>query len=219
MSKLIWKLTILCVIMIFIVIDGIDGSGKDTQAKFIYEKYIERNNNFQTNKIVNLRSHPESDNIFGKICHNALSKKGTLRIFIAGICYILDIIRSLILYCPKSDILIFSRYLLGVIYIPHPLVKISYVFLNFILPTPEYMFFLDIHPQEAMERILKRNNHESTNLQAFENEKSLKKCRKKAILITKNWKKINANKNQDKIREEIECILDINQCYYSTSPK
>lgn len=194
--------------MKFIVIDGIDGSGKDTQAKFIYERYIEEINNFQRDEVVTLRSHPESDNIFGKIAHNALSKKGKLNKSIAGVFYVLDIIRSLIIYYPKSDILIFSRYLLGVIYLPKLLVNPSYKFLNFILPTSQYMFFLDISPKEAMKRILKRNNHESINLQAFENEKSLIKCRKKAFLVTKNWKKINAEEDQDKIRKKIEGLLD-----------
>jgi len=196
--------------MKFIVVDGIDGSGKDTQAKFIYGGYIDDFNNFQEDKIVTLRSHPELDNYFGKICHNALSKKGKLRKLIAGIFYVLDVLRSLILYYPKSDILIFSRYLLGVIYLPKPLVKPSYIFLSFLLPTSKYMFFLDIHPKKAMKRILKRNKYDSTNLQAFEDEKSLEKCRKKAFLVTKNWKKINAEKSRDQIREKIEVILDIN---------
>jgi dTMP kinase len=194
--------------MKFIVIDGIDGSSKDTQSLFIYEKYIEERNNFQKDDVVILRSHPELDNNFGKICHNALSKKGKINKSIAGIFYVLDVLRSLILYYPKSDILIFSRYLLGVVYLPNPIVKISYIFLNFILPTSEYMFFLDISPKEAMKRILKRNNYESTNLQAFENEKSLEKCRKKAFLVTKNWKKINACESRNNIREKIESFLD-----------
>ncbi|MCL2115872.1 MAG: thymidylate kinase [Methanobrevibacter sp.] len=194
--------------MKFIVIDGIDGSGKDTQVQFIYEKYMDENNSFQTDNVISLRSHPESDNNFGKICHNALSKKGKLRKLIAGIFYVLDIVRSLILYYPKSDILIFSRYLLGVMYIPKPLVKLSYIFLDFIFPTSNYMFFLDISPKEAMKRILKRNNYEFTNLHAFENEKSLGECRKKAFLVTKNWKKVNGEQNKDKVWERIEYILN-----------
>ena len=196
--------------MKFIVVDGIDGSGKDTQAKFIYENYIDKFNNFQKDKVITLRSHPELDNYFGKVSHNALSKKGKLRKILAGIFYVFDVLRSLIIYYPKSDILIFSRYLLGVIYLPKPLVKPSYTFLSFILPTSKDMFFLDIHPKEAMKRILNRNNHDFSNLQAFEDEKSLEKCRKKAFLVTKNWKKINAEKSQNQIREKIEVILDTN---------
>ena len=195
--------------MKFIVVDGIDGSGKDTQAQFIYEKYIGENSNIQKAKLVTLRSHPELDNLFGRICHNALSNKGKLHKSIAGIFYVLDILRSLILYYPKSDILIFSRYILGVIYTPEPLVKLSYIFLSFFLPTSQYMFFLDIHPKEAMKRILKRNNNNFSNLQAFEDEKSLEKCRKKAFLVTKNWKKVNACESQYNVREKIEYILDL----------
>ena len=195
--------------MKFIVIDGMDGSGKDTQSQLIYKRFNE-NDNFQGDKLITLRSHPELDNIFGKTCHNALSKKGKLRKTIGGIFYVLDMFRSLILYYPKSEVLIFSRYLLGVIYLPRPLVKLSYIFLSFILPTSEYMFFLDIHPKEAMKRILQRNNNDSTKLRAFENEKSLEQCRKKAFLVTKNWKKINAEESKDNVREKIESFLDIN---------
>ena len=193
--------------MKFIVIDGIDGSGKDTQAKLIFEKYG-KSNNSQRDEVVTLRSHPESDNIFGKICHHALRGKRKFDKIIGGIFYVFDVMRSLILFYPKSDILIFSRYLLGVIYLPRPFVKPVYKFLNFFLPSSEYMFFLDIHPEIAMERILKRYNHESRNLQAFENDKSLKKSRQNALLITKSWKKINANESRDEIWEKIESILD-----------
>lgn len=198
--------------MKFIVIDGIDGSGKDTQSHFIYEKYRKSSNKQnllqKENQTVFLRSHPELDNYFGKKAHYALLKNGKINKIIAGIFYIFDVIRSLILYYPKSDILIFSRYLLGIVYLPKSLVKPVYWVLSFILPTSEYMFFLDIPPKEAMKRISERNNGSTVDLQVFENEKSLKKCREKAFLIANDWEKINACEEKYKIREKIENILD-----------
>ena len=49
----------------FIAIDGLDGSGKDTQARLIKEKY-------EKEGTVVIRSHPTTDNFFGRTSKNAL---------------------------------------------------------------------------------------------------------------------------------------------------
>ena len=51
--------------MRFIVIDGLDGVGKDTHAKIIKKRYESKG------ETVVIRSHPESDNFFGKKAKNA----------------------------------------------------------------------------------------------------------------------------------------------------
>ena len=112
----------------FVVIDGFDGSGKDTQSQFVFDMYKNKasKNSKAIDKRIVLRSHPETDNYFGLKSHNALLKDGKINKIIATIFYGLDVIRSLILYYPKSDILIFSRYLLAVAYFPKKLVKPVY---------------------------------------------------------------------------------------------
>ena len=58
--------------MRYIIIDGLDGSGKDTQANLIREKY-----RFKGEHVV-LRTHPSDDNIYGIKAKNALLGKGKI---------------------------------------------------------------------------------------------------------------------------------------------
>ena len=46
--------------MRFVVIDGLDGAGKDTHANLIKDKYDSKGE-----KVI-IRSHPESDNKYGR---------------------------------------------------------------------------------------------------------------------------------------------------------
>ncbi|MCL2687600.1 MAG: thymidylate kinase [Methanobrevibacter sp.] len=192
----------------FIVIDGFDGSGKDTQAQFIYEMYKNKatQNNDSLERII-LRSNPEKDNYFGLKSHEALLKEGTFHKIIATIFFAIDIFRSLILYYHKSDVLIFSRYLLSATYFPKRLVKPVYIFFGFILPKSPFMFYLDLPPEIAMERINTRNISNNQEFQTFENLKSLKKNREKVNLISYDWIIIDGSKNKTLIKEEIANIL------------
>ena len=52
--------------MRLIIIDGLDGVGKDTHAKLIKDRYEQMGEN------VIIRSHPEADNFFGKKTKEAL---------------------------------------------------------------------------------------------------------------------------------------------------
>ena len=54
----------------FIVIDGLDGSGKDTQVNLLAEMYEKQG------RSVTVRSHPCSDNKFGRKSKQALLKEG-----------------------------------------------------------------------------------------------------------------------------------------------
>ena len=193
----------------FIVIDGFDGSGKDTQSQLVFQMYKNKTNqNSEANdKRIILRSHPETDNYFGRRSHKALLKQGKINKILATIFYGLDVIRSLILYYHRSDILIFSRYLLAVAYFPKKLVKTVYKFFSFILPCSDTMFYLDLSPEIAMERITQRKISNNQEFQSFENLESLKKTRKKANLINSNWIKIDGSKDKNEIKEEIKNIL------------
>ncbi|MCC7572886.1 MAG: thymidylate kinase [Candidatus Methanofastidiosum sp.] len=184
--------------MRFIIIDGLDGAGKDTHANLIRNRYVTRGNN------VILRSHPENDNTFGIKAKNSLLGKGKLNYIKASIYYAFDVIRSVRKYYKKGDdTLIVVRYLMGVAYLPLPLAKLFYKFFSTILPTSEYMFFLDVEPQESLRRLSKRNEKEM-----FENLNDLVNVREKALKLANNWNIINTGHTINEVQKEIEKILD-----------
>ncbi|WP_414468319.1 thymidylate kinase [Methanobacterium sp. ACI-7] len=183
--------------MRFIVIDGLDGSGKDTQAVLIEQKYLKKGNS------VILRSHPSNDNPYGIKAKKALLKTGKLNKIKASFYYALDVIRSVRKYYGKADTVIFVRYLMGVAYLPFPLAKLFYKLFETTLPTSKYMFFLDVEPSEALKRLQSRDDNEM-----FENLEDLIRVRKKVLKLAKGWNLINATQNIDDVNKEINSILD-----------
>jgi len=183
--------------MRFIIIDGLDGAGKDTHAHLIRDRYINKGDS------VVLRSHPENDNTFGIKAKNSLLGEGKLNYIKASIYYAFDVIRSVRKYHGKGDTLIVVRYLMGVAYLPLPLAKLFYKFFSTILPTSEYMFFLDVEPEESLKRLSRRNEKEM-----FENLDDLVKVRGKALKLANNWNIINTCQPIKDVQKQIENILD-----------
>ncbi|MEA2054973.1 MAG: thymidylate kinase [Candidatus Thermoplasmatota archaeon] len=169
--------------MRFIVVDGLDGAGKDTHANLIMERYAAEG------KKVIVRSHPEDDNKYGRRAKKALLGKGKKNHLEASIYYALDVIRSIRKYYGKADTFIVVRYLVGVAYLPFPIAKILYKFFETFLPTSDYMFFLDAEPEESLSRIQKRKDREM-----FENLEGLKKVREKALKLVSGWHIINTDR-------------------------
>ncbi|MGC9517542.1 MAG: hypothetical protein ACP5C3_07595 [Methanomicrobiales archaeon] len=183
--------------MKFIIIDGLDGAGKDTHAQLIQEKYEKKGT-------VILRSHPSSDNKYGVKAKEALLGRGKLNKLKASIYYAFDVIRSVRKYYGKANTIIFVRYLMGVAYLPLPLAKLFYTFFTIFLPTSNYMIFLDLEPDLALERIKSRDDEE-----IFENRDDLIKVRKKALQLAKNWQIIDTSGSVKDVQREIEHILDL----------
>jgi len=184
--------------MRFIVIDGLDGSGKDTQANLIKQKYLEYGES------VILRSHPSNDNKYGIKAKKALLGKGKLNKIKASLYYAFDVIRSVRMYYKKADTVIFVRYLMGVAYLPFPLAKLFYKIFETFLPISEYMFFLDVKPEEALKRIQTRNDNEM-----FENIQDLIKVREKVLKLADSWHVINSTNTVENVNKQINSILDV----------
>lgn len=181
----------------FIAVDGVDGSGKDTQAKLIKEKY-------EKEGTVVVRSHPTSDNFFGRTSKSCLQKEGKLNFIIATLCYGADAIRSVIKYYNKADTVILVRYTLAVSYLP-PIVGLPlYKFVCFALPVSDYMFYLDISPEESLRRVKSRGEAE----EMFENYESYVKVRNKAQPVLYNWNVIQADGTVEEVFSRIETVLD-----------
>jgi len=183
--------------MRFIIIDGLDGSGKSTQARLIQDKYLSRGES------VILREHPSLDNSYGQKAKKALLGRGKINKIKASTYYALDVIRSVKKYDDTADNLIMVRYLMGVAYLPLPLAKILYSLFTMILPTSPYMFFLDLEPQESLKRMSARNDEEM-----FENMEDLVKVRKKALKLAQTWYIINTAGSIEEVNENINTILD-----------
>ena len=185
--------------MRIIIVDGLDGVGKDTHAQLIKDRYEKRGE-----KVV-IRSHPESDNFYGRTAKNALLGQGKMNRLKASFFYALDVMYSLRKYYrkPCCDTLIMVRYLMGTAYLPKPLVKTGYRFFEKLVPTSEYMFFLDAQPDELVERIRKRSEREM-----FETPEALRKVRMKALDLVQGWHIINTGQSIEQTYAEIEKILD-----------
>ena len=184
----------------FIVIDGLDGSGKDTQVNLLAKAYQDRG------RSVTVRSHPCNDNKFGRKSKQALLKTGKINHIKATVYFGLDAVRSvhMFYYNKDTDVLIFSRYILAVMYLPNVVNTIVYKIVAFVLPTSDCMFFLDITPEESLRRIGSR--HEEKEM--FENIESLRQNRERSRKFTYNWNVVSADDAPDVISKKI-----ISKCF------
>ena len=180
--------------MKFIVIDGLDGSGKDTQIDLLANFYKNKG------KTVVVRSHPCDDNRFGRKSREALLKGGKINHIIATVYFGLDAIRSVRRYSHDNsiDVLIFSRYIMAVMYLPNVINVIVYKIVCFVLPTSDCMFFLDVSPEESLRRINSRNE----DVEMFENFDSLSEAREKSKKFVYNWNVVNGD-------ESIEAVSNV----------
>jgi dTMP kinase len=186
--------------LVFVVIDGLDASGKSTQALEL-RSFIRGQG-----KTVFLRFHPSVDNAFGVKAKQFLYSNGKSAHFAAALFYMIDVIRSILLYSWREfDYMIFVRYLMGTAYLPTPLDRIAYRFFASVVPTSNQMFFLDVTPAEADRRL--RETRE--RLEMFENLEELKEARNKAIslAILGKWTIINADESVNKVQALIRKSL------------
>ena len=179
----------------FIAFDGLDGCGKDTQVRLLCEMYQKQGRN------VTVRSHPCSDNKFGRKSKQALLKTGKINHLKATIYFGLDALRSVQMYCynKDTDVVIFSRYTLAVAYLPNVVNVIVYKIVSAALPKSDCMFFLDVSPEESLRRIKSRNEEE----EMFENIEALKETRSRASKVLYEWNVIPADDAPEVISQKI----------------
>lgn len=186
--------------MTFIVIDGLDASGKDTQAFRLARFFNKRG------KTVCLRFHPSGDNFFGVKAKQFLHSKGKNAHFASALFYMLDVIRSILLYkWQRYDCVIFVRYLMGTAYLPSPLHRLAYHFFALFVPKSNAMFFLDVGPEEACRRIREARREQ----EMFEDITELRRVRVKALslALVGKWTIVDAGKPVEEVEREIQKLV------------
>jgi dTMP kinase len=188
--------------LVFIVIDGLDASGKSTNSLNLHKFLINRG------KTVCLRVHPSKDNLFGVKTQQFLQSEGSRAHFAAAFFFMLDVIRSILRYSwQEYDYIIFVRYLMGTAYLPSPIHQIAYHFFATIVPTSKFMFFLNVSEKEAHQRILQTRK----TFEMFETMTNLIQIRQKALdlALKDNWTIINANNSRERVQQEIREHLQL----------
>lgn len=182
--------------MVFIVFDGLNGSGKTTQAERFRDRLTEEG------LTVYVKFHP-SDSWAGTMSRRFLLAEGMSAHFCAAIFYIVDVLVSVIqtpwrLY----DHVIYVRYLMGTAYLPPPLHAFAYRFFAVLLPEPKHTLFLRIDPREAHRRIT-ANRREK---EMFESLDQLEKIGVRALYLAmiNGWTVIDANKPMEEVEEQIQ---------------
>lgn len=173
----------------FIVVDGLDGCGKDSHAIRIRRKLEERGEK------VEVISHP-SGRLFGRLSKRALQGSGAAHRLVATVFFTADVLCSVHRMKREraADTMIFVRYLLGAAYLPERLAPMGYAFFRRILPFPDLALFIDIHPEVALRRIASRGHR----TEMFETKERLERVRHVArALASAEWVTVDNSEDGD----------------------
>ena len=184
-----------------VVVDGLDGSGKSTQARLICGRLARMGRSFV------LRAHPSGDNFFGRMGRGYLFLEGKRARAAASLFYLADVIRSILLYRWRPvDYVVFVRYLMGTAYLPEPLHRVAYLFFLRVVPRSSHMYFIDVSPGEAHRRLEGRAEREM-----FESPERLVEVRGKALSLARSggWTIIDGDRPRRVIHEELSLLLGL----------
>ncbi|MCU0852662.1 MAG: thymidylate kinase [Thermoplasmata archaeon] len=184
--------------MTLIVVDGLDGCGKDTHAIRI-RKLMEIEG-----KSVRVVSHP-SNRFFGRLSKRSLQASGPMARLFATAFFIVDVLGTVRAYkrAPEEDY-IFVRYLLGAAYLPRALAPAGYAFFRRVLPFPDFALFIDIRPDVAQRRIAARGHLP----EMFETPQKLAAVREIAKGLTRSdWVTVDNSIDGEEPFREVEKIL------------
>jgi thymidylate kinase len=178
-----------------VVVEGIDASGKTTQALRLRDRLEEGHT-------VYMRFHPAGDNWAGIRARRFLLAEGRSAHFASAMFYIADVLRSVILTPWRTyDYVVYVRYLMGTAYLPPPLGLFAYHFFAAFLPKPRHIIFLKVKPGEAHRRIVQGRDQ----TEMFESPEQLEKINSRALALarTNGWAIVDATGSEEVIGERI----------------
>ncbi|MGB9703414.1 MAG: dTMP kinase [Candidatus Micrarchaeales archaeon] len=184
----------------FIVIEGIDGSGKSTQASLLYSFLLKKY------KKVLLTKEP-TYSIIGSLIRAALNKEWKTTNTVLQLLFCADRahhLKSLMPFLRKGGIVISDRYAFSTIAYGSAS-GLDYKWLvdiNSALPYPDLTIIIDISPQTALKRINALQRKKSL----FEEKNFLTRVREFYLKIAsefKNVKVVDGEKSVEEVRNEI----------------
>ena len=184
--------------MRLIVVDGLDGCGKDTHAENIRRLLAAQGEK------VSIISHP-SKRFFGRLSKRSLELTGPGARVSATVFFTVDVLTSVRWFKRQtSGTVIFVRYLLGTAYLPRSLAPMGYAFFRRLLPSPEIAFFIDIEPDVAARRIAKRGHKP----EMFESRQKLAEIRGVArSLASADWVTVDNSEDGERPFRDVEKVL------------
>lgn len=187
--------------MRWIVVDGIDGSGKSTQARWIREYYE------KDGQSVVLFIHPSS-RWMGRMTRRALLGHGKMMRLVASVFFMLDVLLSLSSLKRSGDChdtVIFVRYVMATAYLPSRLSRRGYAFFSKVLPVPRRKLLVDIDPSIALRRISLRDH----GREMFENLPSLIRIRERMLdLAGEAWEVIDNSGTEEDSLSRLRSIMN-----------
>ncbi len=154
----------------FLSIDGLDGSGKSTVSHELADMLENRG------RSVAVMEHP-GEGFLGRTCKRLLLKKGLpAALFAAAFLSTEMFLGSFRIRKAEGDI-IAVRYTLSAFYLPSPVYRIVYKSYSAFMPRPDVMFFVDVDPRTAMDRVSSRGD----DLEMFENRESMEEIRRRIL--------------------------------------
>lgn len=186
--------------MVFVVVEGIDASGKTTQALRLRDRLEEEGHTVYT------RFHPAGDSWAGIRARRFLLAEGRSAHFASAMFYIADVLRSVVLTPWRAhDYVIYVRYLMGTAYLPPPLGLFAYHFFAALLPKPRQTIFLQVDPGEAHRRILQGRSQ----TEMFESPEQLEKISSRALALARSngWAIVDATGPEEAIGGRIRAEL------------
>ncbi|MCS6956722.1 MAG: dTMP kinase [Patescibacteria group bacterium] len=189
----------------FIVIEGIDGAGCETQGKNLIE-IIKK-----SGKKTSLIKYPDYERNVGKIIKEFLYQNKDLTVEQQFLLYTIQFImdKQIIAEKRKNEIIIADRYFTTTLcYQTLEGINLKWALdyaKNFKIEKPDLVFYLDVDPEIAINR--KRGEAKEKNRRE-KDFKFIKKTYKQYDYLVKNqvwtkWIRINGNKNIEEITQDI----------------